>query len=161
MRNSDLINNALNYQLRIETNNLQKEPMRQLVIVSCMDSRLDIFKIFSLGSGQAHIVRNAGGVITEDVLRSIAISQRKLNTNEIIVMQHLDCGLKILDDVEFLDEIENLGGERPAWKTHAFKDSRANMIGSLELIKNAPYINSENLVGLLINETTGEVEKVE
>ncbi len=159
MLNSDLINNALNYQLRIETNKLQKEPTRKLIIVSCMDSRLDIFKVFELESGQAHIVRNAGGVITEDVLRSIAISQRKLNTEEIIVMQHTDCGLKILDDEEFIGEMESIGGKKPNWKTYAFKDSQENMRKSLELIRNTPYVKSENLVGLIINETTGEVQR--
>jgi carbonic anhydrase len=160
MINSDLIENAKSYKSRIKKNSLAKEPSRKLVIVTCMDSRLDIFKIFDLQDGQAHIIRNAGGVITEDVLRSIAISQRKLNTEELILMQHLDCGLKILDDLEFIDEITSVGGIKPNWIPHGFKDSHENMRQSLELIKNTPYVISSNLAGLLINETTGEVEQV-
>ena len=97
-------------------------PSLHLAVVTCMDARIKVFDVFGLRHGEVHILRNAGGIVTDDIIRSLAISQRKLQTREVIVMQHTSCGLSTFTDDEFKDELEEDTGLRPPWAIETFRE---------------------------------------
>jgi carbonic anhydrase len=101
---------------------LQVEPTRHLAVVACMDSRIDTFAVLGLRNGEAHIIRNAGGVITDDVIRSLCLSQRFLGTREIVLVHHTDCGLQKVNEGEFRDQLADELGVKPWWSLEAFTD---------------------------------------
>jgi carbonic anhydrase len=136
-------------------------PQRQLTIVACMDSRLDVFAALGLGIGSAHVIRNAGGVITEDMLRSLTISQRKLGTREIVLVHHTKCGLETFTDEEFLGEIEQDSGERPPWSPRAFDDVERSVRDSLAAIHACAYLPHRDAVrGFVYDVDTGLLTEV-
>jgi carbonic anhydrase len=101
---------------------LALEPKRHLAVVACMDSRMDVFAMLGLDQGEAHVIRNAGGVVTDDVIRSLVVSQRLLNTREILLLHHTDCGLQKVTGETLKDDLEAETGVRPSWSLEAFKD---------------------------------------
>jgi carbonic anhydrase len=115
-------------------------PSQHTVIVTCMDARIDPAVLFGLRPGDAHVLRNAGGVVTEDVLRSLTISQRKLGTREVLLVQHSRCGLASFTDDEFSDELATDVGMRPSWKAGTFTDPAASVRRGMARIARDPFV---------------------
>src|SRR5262245_30632877 len=116
------------------TGPLPLPPSKHVAVVACMDARLDVYRILGLADGEAHVIRNAGGVITDDEIRSLAISQRLLGTKEIILIHHTDCGMLTFTDDEFAAQLEQDTGERPTWRAEAFGDVDEDVRWSLSKI---------------------------
>ncbi|WP_315502630.1 carbonic anhydrase [Actinomyces radicidentis] len=137
-------------------------PSKQVAVVACMDARLDVYRLLGLGEGEAHVIRNAGGVITEDVLRSLAISQRLLGTREIVLIHHTDCGMLSFKDAEFRDSIESETGSRPEWSSRDFADLDADVRDSVARVAADPYLSHKDSVrGFVFDVATGELREVE
>ena len=127
-----------------------------------MDSRLDVHGALGLGIGDAHVIRNAGGVVTDDVIRSLVISQRKLGTEEIILIHHTDCGMVKFTDDELKSDIEKDTGIRPPWATEAFTDLDADVRQSIARLKKNPFVPHTHLVrGFVFDVATGLLREVE
>jgi carbonic anhydrase len=136
-------------------------PQRHLAVVACMDSRIDVFACLGLGLGEAHVIRNAGGVVTDDVLRSLAISQHKLQTREILVIHHTECGLQTFTDEEFKDELEGSSGIRPTWEEKCFSDVDESVRESVGVLRSSPFLVSvESIRGFVFEVTTGILREV-
>jgi carbonic anhydrase len=135
-------------------------PARAVAIVACMDSRMPLFQMLGLEVGDAHVIRNAGGVITEDTIRSLTISQHLLGTREIVLVHHTDCGLSSTDDVSFNDLVEQATGRRPPWSARAFTDVDADVRESIRLLKESPYLLSDQVRGTVYDVETGQLREV-
>lgn len=136
-------------------------PSKHVAIVACMDARLDVYRMLGLNEGEAHVIRNAGGVVTDDVLRSLAISQRLLGTREIILIHHRDCGMLTFSDADFRDGLEEETGVRPAWESRAFADVEADVRDSLARIQTDPHVaHKDNLRGFVFDVATGRLDEV-
>ena len=136
-------------------------PDKHLAIVTCMDSRIDVFGLFGLAIGDAHIIRNAGGVVTEDAIRSLTISQRLLGTTEIILIHHTDCGMLTFTDDEFKAGIQKETGIKPEWAAEAFADPAEDVLQSIARIKASPFIPKKDSVrGFVFDMATGRLEEV-
>jgi carbonic anhydrase len=116
------------------------EPRRRLAIVTCMDSRLDVFAALGLETGEAHVLRNAGGVITDDMIRSLAISQRRLGTREVMLVHHTDCGMQKVTDDGFRAELMETSGVAPAFAIESFTDLDADVRQSILRVRRSPFI---------------------
>ncbi|MBN9607257.1 MAG: carbonic anhydrase [Actinomycetales bacterium] len=137
-------------------------PSRHLAVVACMDARLDVYRILGLGDGEAHVIRNAGGVITADEIRSLAISQRLLGTREIVLIHHTDCGMVTFTDDAFKASIEEEVGIRPEWAAEAFPDAAEDVRQSLRRVRSSPFIPHTDLVrGFVFDVATGRLEEVD
>jgi len=135
---------------------LALRPRRKLAVVACMDSRMDIFAMFGLEHGEAHIIRNAGGVVTDDVIRSLVLSQRLLGTQEIILVHHTNCGLQAVTDDGLKDDIERDTGIRPAWAIEAFTDPFRNVRQSIARLRANPFVvHKEHISGFVYDVATG------
>ncbi len=121
-------------------------PALRTAVLTCMDSRIDVFALFGLSLGEVHVLRNAGGVVTDDMIRSLTISQRKLQTTDIVLVQHAGCGLSTFTDDEFTEEIAQETGMRPAWRTHAFRDPAVSVRRDLALLRRDPFLVPETRV---------------
>lgn len=142
-------------------NNLQVAPTRHLAVVACMDSRMDIFKILGLGNGEAHIIRNAGGVITDDVIRSLCLSQRLLGTREVVLVHHTDCGLQKVDPIAFKAELEDELGVKPSWAVEAFDDPYVDVRQSMQRLLRSPFVfHKEHIRGFVYDVTDGRLREV-
>jgi carbonic anhydrase len=127
-----------------------------------MDARIDLFPLLGLRLGESHIIRNAGGIVTDDVLRSLALSQRKLGTREVMVVHHTNCGLHGLDDDALLDEIEAEVGARPPFRFGAFVDLDESVRESVERVRSAPFVPHRDVVrGFVVDVATGRLRAVE
>ena len=136
-------------------------PSKHLAIVACMDSRLDIFRIFRLGEGEAHVIRNAGGVVTDDALRSIIISQRLMGTKEIVLMHHTGCGMLTFEDAAFRDKLAAEVGERPEFPFHTFADLAQDVRDGLERVRTCPFIpHRDNVRGFVFDIPTGHLQEI-
>jgi carbonic anhydrase len=140
-----LANNRV-YADALEPQALGVEPSRRLAIVTCMDSRIDVFAALGLGGGEAHILRNAGGVITDDVIRSLAISQRKLGTREVMLIHHDDCGMQKLTDDGFRADLQAATGVAPAFAIESFTDVDADVRQSILRVRRSNFIPHRELV---------------
>jgi carbonic anhydrase len=141
---------------------LAVEPSRRLAIVTCMDSRLDVFAALGLGDGEAHVLRNAGGVITDDVIRSLAISQRRLGTREVMLIHHTDCGMQKLTDDEFRAELREATGIAPAFAIESFTDVDADVRQSILRVRRSPFIPHRDRVrGFVYDVDTHRLREVE
>ena len=136
-------------------------PARKVAVVACMDSRIPLFGVLGLEIGDAHVIRNAGGVITEDVIRSLTISQHALGTREIVLVHHTECGLQATDDISFADAVEKATGRRPPWAARAFTDVDQDVRESIRLIRESPYLLSREVRGTVYDVTTGRLREVE
>lgn len=119
---------------------LSLRPARHLAIVACMDSRMDIFEMLGLEHGDAHVIRNAGGVVTDDVIRSLVLSQRLLDTREIILLHHTDCGLQKMAGESLAEQIEVETGVRPVWSIESFTDPFDDVVESIRRLESNPFI---------------------
>ena len=135
-------------------------PARAVAIVACMDSRMPLFGMLGLDVGDAHVIRNAGGVITEDTIRSLTVSQHVLGTREILLVHHTECGLQATDDVAFADLVEQATGRRPPWATRAFTDVDADVRESIQLIQESPYLLSKEVRGTVYDVETGHLREI-
>lgn len=136
-------------------------PSKQVAIVACMDARLNVYGALGIKEGEAHVIRNAGGVVTEDEIRSLAISQRLLGTEEIILIHHTDCGMLTFTDDEFKAGIQAETGIKPAWSAEAFSDLAQDVRQSIQRIKQSPFIpKRERVRGFVFDVATGLLEEV-
>jgi carbonic anhydrase len=125
---------------------LDARPSRRLAIVTCMDSRLDVFAALGLRDGEAHVLRNAGGVITDDVIRSLAVSQRRLGTREVMLVHHTDCGMLSLSDDGFRAELQQATGVAPAFAIESFADLDADVAQSIRRVRRSAFLPHRDLV---------------
>ena len=136
-------------------------PSRQLAVVACMDARLNVYAILGLNDGEAHVIRNAGGVVTQDEIRSLAISQRLLGTEEIILIHHTDCGMLTFTDDDFKRGIQDETGVKPEWAAEAFADLAEDVRQSLRRIEASPFVTKhESLRGFIFDVATGLLDEV-
>ncbi|MGW0045064.1 beta-class carbonic anhydrase [Rhodococcus sp. NPDC003348] len=136
-------------------------PSRHVAVLACMDARLDVYRILGLEDGEAHVIRNAGGVVTDDEIRSLAISQRLLGTTEIILIHHTDCGMLTFTDDAFKRSIEDETGIEPAWSAEAFGDLDEDVRQSLLRIETSPFVTATtSLRGFVFDVTTGLLREV-
>ena len=140
---------------------LQVMPLRHLAIVACMDSRMDVFEMLGLGHGEAHIIRNAGGVITDDVIRSLCLSQRNLGTREIILIHHTDCGLQRVSEDEFKAALQAELGVKPWWALESFTDPYVDVSQSIQRLHLTPFLPfKDNIRGFVYDVTDGRLHEV-
>jgi carbonic anhydrase len=157
----ELLKNAEKHAEDFEKGNLPMPPAKKVAIVACMDARVNPYPIFGLELGDAHVIRNAGGVVTDDEIRSLAISQRLLGTEEIILMHHTDCGMLTFNDEEFRRQIQEDTGLKPAWSPEAFDDLEADVRQSIERIKSSPFIpHKDSIRGFVYEVETGRLREV-
>jgi carbonic anhydrase len=136
-------------------------PAKNLAVVACMDARLNVYGILGLKEGDAHVIRNAGGVITDDEIRSLTISQRLIGTNEIILIHHTDCGMLTFTDDDFKASIQQETGIKPEWAVEAFSDLDEDVRQSIARIKASPFIpHKDSLRGFVFDVSTGKLREV-
>lgn len=136
-------------------------PARGTAVVACMDARLNPYGILGLAEGDAHVIRNAGGVVTDDVVRSLAISQRLLGTREIVLIHHTDCGMVTFTDDAFRRGIEEETGIRPPWSAEAFPDAAGDVRQSLRRVTGSPFIpHTDQVRGFVFDVASGRLDEV-
>ena len=156
-----LLKNADAYAATFDKGDLPIPPDRKVAIVACMDARINPYGILGLAEGDAHIIRNAGGVITEDQIRSLAISQRLLGTEEIILIHHTDCGMLTFSDDEFREQIRVETGIKPPWAAEAFSDLDTDVRQSIARIQASPFIPVKDSVrGFVYDVDNGTLREV-
>jgi carbonic anhydrase len=155
-----LANNAA-YAASFDKGDLPLPPGRKTAVVACMDARLNVYGALGLQEGDAHVIRNAGGVVTDDQIRSLAISQRLLGTEEIILIHHTDCGMQTFTDDEFKRGIQDEVGIKPAWSAESFGDIDEDVRQSIARITASPFIPHRDQVrGFVYDVTTGRLREV-
>ena len=143
------------------TGPLPMPPSQHVAVVACMDARLNVYAILGLKDGEAHVIRNAGGVVTDDEIRSLAISQRLLGTTEIILIHHTDCGMLTFTDDDFKATIQRDTGIKPAWAAESFSDLDDDVRQSVGRIKASPFIpNKDHIRGFVFDVATGKLNEV-
>ena len=142
----ELIENNRRFADSLPARHLDVRPSRRLAIVTCMDSRLDVFAALGLGDGEAHVLRNAGGVITDDVIRSLAVSQRRLGTRETMLIHHTNCGMEALSDDGFRAELQEATGVAPAFAIESFSDVDADLRQSISRVRLSPFLAHRDIV---------------
>jgi carbonic anhydrase len=157
----DLLRNAELYAASFDKAELPRAPALKLAVIACMDARLLTTRVLGLQEGDAHVIRNAGGLVTEDTIRSLAVSQRVLGTREVIVLHHTGCGMLSLDDDAFRRELEEETGVKPGWSVDATPDLDRNVRESVARIKASPFIPSKDSVrGFIYEVETGRLREV-
>jgi carbonic anhydrase len=157
----DLVRNNDDYASSFKKGNLPLPPAKKLAVVACMDARLDVHKILGIQEGDAHVIRNAGGAVTDDAIRSLAISQRLLGTKEIVLIHHTDCGMLTFKDDDVKGQIEKETGIRPAFALEAFGDLDEDVKQSINRIKASPFIaNKSSIRGFVYDVRTGKLNEV-
>ena len=137
------------------------KPSLQVTILTCMDSRIRVFEIFGLKQGEAHVLRNAGGVVTDDAIRSLALSQRKLGTREVLLVHHTNCGLEMVTEDDFKDELEQATGLRPTWSVEAFRNVEDSVRVSMERVRRSDFLpHTDNVRGFVYDVKTGSLTEV-
>ena len=136
-------------------------PAKHVAVVACMDARLDVYRILGLNEGEAHVIRNAGGVVTDDEIRSLTISQRLLGTQEIILIHHTDCGMLTFTDDDFKKSIQDETGIKPSWSAEAFPDLDEDVRQSIARIKASPFVpHKDQIRGFVFDITKGKLNEV-
>jgi carbonic anhydrase len=136
-------------------------PSKHVAVVACMDARLNVYGILGLAEGEAHVIRNAGGVVTDDEIRSLAISQRLLGTEEIILIHHTDCGMLTFTDDEFKKSIQDETGIKPGWAAESFRDLDADVRQSIARIRANPFVpKTDSIRGFVFDVATGKLNEV-
>jgi carbonic anhydrase len=157
----DLLKNNEEYARDFDKGDLPLPPAKGVAVVACMDARLEVHGMLGLELGDAHVIRNAGGVITDDEIRSLVISQRLLGTREIVLIHHTDCGMLTFSDDEVADQIEADTGVRPPFVLESFGDLEGNVRESMERIKTNPFIPHKDAVrGFVYEVETGRLREV-
>ena len=157
----DLLKNNEDYAAGFDKAGLPGRPAKKVAVVACMDARLIPTRVLGLEEGDAHVIRNAGGVVTDDTIRSLAISQHLLGTEEIVVVQHTDCGLLTFTDEQFKNQLEESTGQRPSWDSGAFSDLEGNVRESIQKVADSPFIpNTDSVRGFVYEVETGRLREV-
>jgi carbonic anhydrase len=157
----ELLENAESYRDGFQKGDLALPPARRVAIVACMDARLNPYGLLGLSEGDAHVIRNAGGVITDDEIRSLAISQRLLGTEEIMLIHHTDCGMLTFTDEEFRRQVQEDTGLKPHWTVEAFDDLEEDVRHSIARIKASPFIpRKDSIRGFVYDVETAELREV-
>src|SRR3954466_5986032 len=153
-----LLDNNAAYVSTFDKGDLPLPPARKLAVLACMDARLDPAKVLGLAEGDAHVIRNAGGVVSDDALRSLAISQNLLGTEEIMLIHHTDCGMLTFTDEQFSDKLEQEAGVRPAWAAECFGGLEEDVRQSIARIKESPFVpRKDNVRGFVYEVETGRL----
>ncbi|WP_019812237.1 beta-class carbonic anhydrase [Saccharomonospora halophila] len=140
---------------------LPMPPARRVAVVACMDARLDVYRMLGLAEGEAHVLRNAGGVVTEDTIRSLTISQRLLGTEEIVLIHHTDCGMLTFTDDGFRQTLHDEIGVKPPWAAESFDDLETDVRQSIARITTSPYIpRKESVRGFVFDVASGKLNEV-
>lgn len=157
----ELLANNDRYAEGFDKGDLPLPPAKPVAVVACMDARLDVSKLLGLEEGDAHVIRNAGGVVTDDEIRSLAISQRLLGTREIVLIHHTDCGMLTFKDDSFREQIEQETGVRPEWAAEAFEDLDGDVRQNIARIKASPFIpHKDSVRGFVYDVTNGHLREV-
>jgi carbonic anhydrase len=157
----ELLRNNAEFASSFTDGDLPMPPSRNLAVVACMDARLNVYALLGLGPGEAHVIRNAGGVVSEDVIRSLAISQRLLGTREVILVHHTDCGMLTFSDDRVKADIEAETGVRPPFALEAFPDLERDVRQSIARIKASPFVPSkESVRGFVYDVRSGRLQEV-
>ena len=157
----ELLQNNAAYAESFEKGDLPLPPARGVAVVACMDARLDVHKILGLEEGDAHVIRNAGGVITDDEVRSLTISQRLLGTHEVILIHHTDCGMLTFSDDELKAQIHEEVGMKPHFSMESFLDLEEDVRQSVARIQTSPFIpHKESVRGFIYEVETGRLREV-
>ncbi|MEJ2866819.1 carbonic anhydrase [Actinomycetospora sp. OC33-EN08] len=136
-------------------------PARKTAVVACMDARVNPYGALGLKEGDSHVIRNAGGIVADDTIRSLAISQHLLGTEEIILIHHTDCGMVTFTDEQFAEILEKETGQRPSWTANAFPDAEQDVRDSIKRITDSPFIKNKGSVrGFVIDVATGKLNEV-
>ena len=157
----ELLQNAERYAESFDRGDLPLPPGRKVVILACMDARLNPYGLLGLSEGDAHVIRNAGGVVSEDAIRSLAISQNLLGTEEIVLIHHTDCGMLTFTDDELAERLESETAERPKWRAQAFSDLEQDLREGIERIRSSPFIpRTDRVRGFIYAVETGRLREV-
>jgi len=157
----ELLRNAAQYADDFDKGDLPLPPAKKVAVVACMDARLDPQKVLGLGEGDAHVIRNAGGVVTDDEIRSLSISQRLLGTEEIILIHHTDCGMLTFTDDQFRDQLATDTGTAPEWDANCFDDLEGDVRESIARIRQSPFIPKKDSVrGFVYDVQTGRLNEI-
>ena len=157
----ELLRNAEQYAENFDKGDLPLPPAKRLAVLACMDARLNPYAVLGLQEGDAHVIQNAGGVVTDDEIRSIAISQRLLGTEEIILIHHTDCGMLTFEDGDFRQQIQQETGIKPAWSAETFANLEDDVRQSIARIKSSPFIPKKDSVrGFVYDVHTGRLDEV-
>jgi carbonic anhydrase len=159
----ELLQRNASYSDEFGAGELPAPPSLRLAVVACMDARLDLHRILGLREGEAHVIRNAGGVVTPEVIRSLALSQHKLGTREVVLVQHTQCGLEGLDRDEFADYLEKqTGGARRDWTIGGFEDVEQSLRRSIERLQESPFLlHNDSIRGFVYEVETGRLREVQ
>jgi carbonic anhydrase len=156
-----LVENAKAYAADFDKGDLPLPPGKKVAVLACMDARLSPYGVLGLEEGDAHVIRNAGGVVDDDAIRSLAISQNLLGTEEIVLIHHTDCGMLTFADEELAQKLEDETGQRPDWSAHAFSDLEGDVRSGIGRIKESPFIpRTDNVRGFVYDVHTGELNEV-
>jgi carbonic anhydrase len=157
----ELLSNNASYSAQFDKGDLPLPPAKKVAVVACMDARLDPARVLGLDEGDAHVIRNAGGVVTDDEIRSLAISQRLLGTEEIVLIHHTDCGMLTFSDDDFKRQIQEETGIKPEWAAEAFGDLDEDVRQSIARIKASPFIpRKDGIRGFVYEVETGKLREV-
>jgi carbonic anhydrase len=157
----DLLRNAQAYADGFDKGDLPLPPARKVAVLACMDARLDPNAVLGLHEGDAHVIRNAGGVVTDDAIRSLAISQRLLGTEEVVLIHHTGCGMLTLNDDEFKRSIQDEVGIKPTWSAESFGDLDEDVRHSVARIRTSPFIpRKDSIRGFVYEVETGRLREV-
>ena len=156
----DLLENNQAYAAQF-SGPLPLPPSRHVAVLACMDARLDVYRVLGLNEGEAHVIRNAGGVVTDDEIRSLAISQRLLGTKEIVLIHHTDCGMLTFTDDDFKASIQEETGLEPAWAAESFTDLDEDVRQSIARIRTSPFVpHTDQVRGFVFDVATGSLAEV-
>jgi carbonic anhydrase len=157
----ELLENAALYADSFDRGELPLPPAKGVAVVACMDARLNVYGLLGLNEGDAHVIRNAGGVITDDEIRSLAISQRLLGTREVVLIHHTDCGMLTFGDDEFRRQVQQDTGIKPEWAAEAFDDLEDDVRQSVARVKASPFIpHKESVRGFVYDVKSGSLTEV-
>jgi carbonic anhydrase len=157
----ELVANASRYAQAFDRGNLPMPPAKKVAVLACMDARLNVYGLLGLSEGDAHVIRNAGGVVTDDEIRSLAISQRLLGTTEIVLIHHTDCGMLTFGDEDFRLQIQADTGIKPEWAAEAFDDVDADVRQSVARITASPFIpHKDSVRGFVYDVESGKLREV-
>jgi carbonic anhydrase len=157
-----LLENARAYAESFGKSDLATPPSKRVAVLACMDARLIPSRVLGLDEGEAHVIRNAGGVVTDDAIRSLAISQNLLGTEEIVLIHHTDCGMLTFTDEELAARLEDATGQRPAWSANSFSDLEQDVRDSIARLRESPFIpNKDSIRGFVYDVKTGELREVD
>ena len=156
----ELLSNAEAYAAAFDKGHLRSAPAKKVAVVACMDARLNPYGVLGLNEGDAHVIRNAGGVVTDEEIRSLAISQHLLGTEEIMLIHHTDCGMLTFTAEQFPEKLEAETGVRPDWTTHSFVDLEEDLRKQMARIEESPFIPHKNVRAFVYEVESGRLREV-